>query len=165
MEEREKARTTAPAKRKESRRAVVMKREKERRSEGQRERHEEGQRRGGEEGSGSSRRRRHHSELLPPPKLPLSAPCLVAVPSPTLHRHCWRTEKEKGRMPERGGSHHCCQKPLCLRNPPFQAAVLEPQPPPWLTNADLNGIIFAGEKLDMVSAEAAGGKLNEFMPQ
>ncbi|MED6158138.1 hypothetical protein PIB30_030054 [Stylosanthes scabra] len=85
MEEREKRRTTAPAKRKESRRAIVVKRE----------RHEEREKRGGEEGRGSFRRRRHHSELLPPPKLPLSAPCLVAI-APSLLENRERTTGRGG---------------------------------------------------------------------
>ncbi|MED6225060.1 hypothetical protein PIB30_090163 [Stylosanthes scabra] len=76
--------------------------EKERDEVKDRERDEERKRRGGEEGRGSSRRRRHYSELLPPSKLPLSAPCLVTVPSPS-RRGCWRTEKERRRRTGRGG--------------------------------------------------------------
>ncbi|MED6221891.1 hypothetical protein PIB30_059158 [Stylosanthes scabra] len=131
MEEREKGRTTTLAKRKKNRRAVVMKREKDEVKDRERESRREGetwQRRGKRELSSPAPplRAATTAEVFSVGAVPPRCPITITL---SLLENRERERKNDGKK-RTNLCCRCCQRSPCLRKPPFQAAILEPQPPP-----------------------------------
>ncbi|MED6112693.1 hypothetical protein PIB30_063857 [Stylosanthes scabra] len=54
---------------------------------------------------------------------------------------------------------HYCQEPPCLRKPPFQAAVLEPQSPLWSLSHSATTTLFWSPKMVAIAAIGAAALL------